>query len=244
MAVPSGERDIASIVGDAVDLVLAAAPESWRLSNESSLRALIESLDEKALESNAELRENGLVETVRSSKHSRKLFECGVCSKTFTRQTNLRRHQREQDHGAKSSVSELRCKICSSVFKRQSDLARHHQVHETICTASDHEREQTTTDAISAPAPLLAAPLTLPAPMAQAPLPMGGNLMAEAAFNFGAAMLSEALFTSRVQVWHDDHFDIAVGDAANPIIQCPFGNPSIVPASRAATFADFWQTQG
>ncbi|KAK3619537.1 hypothetical protein LTR56_023972 [Elasticomyces elasticus] len=52
-------------------------------------------------------------------------FPCDQCSKTFTRQSNLKAHQRTHVKSDKPFV----CTTCSSRFARQPDLRRHEQSH-------------------------------------------------------------------------------------------------------------------
>ncbi|KAK5712279.1 hypothetical protein LTR15_011857 [Elasticomyces elasticus] len=52
-------------------------------------------------------------------------FPCDQCSKTFTRQSNLKAHQRTHVQADKL----FGCKICSTRFARQGDLKRHEQSH-------------------------------------------------------------------------------------------------------------------
>ena len=66
------------------------------------------------------------------AKHAR--HECDVCGKSFTLETNLKRHDRESHFGSKFNIDYyegykplaiFECRECDMKFKRSSDLKRH-----------------------------------------------------------------------------------------------------------------------
>eukprot|EP01139_Manchomonas_bermudensis_P009986 Amastigsp_a339796_277.p1 type:complete len:311 gc:universal Amastigsp_a339796_277:1054-122(-) len=232
---PSTEAPLSGLLCAASRLVLKVMPTSWRRSHEAEVLAAVSRLTDEELSKRKDIVSDTLVRQV-SQGRSHSLYSCSTCSRTFTRASNLRRHQREQAHGSASerghareqattssssrarsghhstqdisddgsppsgeaaSIAVLQCEFCGVAFRRRGDLHRHLRAH----LRGD-----------AAPPPSAPAEQNINNKSAHSHATANG--LASCALQCAAASLDcDHTQQDAVQVWHDDHFDVLIGDS-------------------------------
>ena len=85
--------------------------------NRESESELVDKESESVVEADPSPQDNMEDDTFESTD-----FNCSICHKSFSKRSNLKRHEREK-HTSHHQVHE--CKACRKSYKRLSDLSRH-----------------------------------------------------------------------------------------------------------------------